>query len=101
MNRVGNGNTICTLLAVTLITSMIGTAPSEAWSAEKPAEQEAPELTMEAVKVEGQRIENVESVKKEFARRPGSNILIEEKQIVESRALSGRGTILDQRHLAP
>ena len=45
-------------------------------------------VTMQAVKVEGQKIENVEDVKKELARRPGSNILIEEKQIVESRELN-------------
>jgi iron complex outermembrane receptor protein len=45
-------------------------------------------VAMESVQVEGQKIENVEDVKKELARRPGSNILIEEKQIVESRQLN-------------
>jgi iron complex outermembrane receptor protein len=40
------------------------------------------------VEVKGKRIENVEDVKQELARRPGSNILIEEKQITESRALN-------------
>ncbi len=88
MNRARNWNTICALLVIILVTNMIGTAPSETWGTEAPAGQEATELTMEAVKVEGQRIENVNDVKKEFARRPGSNILIEEKQIVQSRALN-------------
>lgn len=87
MNRAKTWNTICGLLA-SIVMSVIGTLPSEAWGAEEPAGQEAPELTMEAVKVEGQRIENVNDVKREFARRPGSNILIEEKQITESRALN-------------
>lgn len=49
---------------------------------------EVPVVEMEAVQVPGQRIENVNAVKQEFARRPGSNILIEEKQITESRALN-------------
>jgi iron complex outermembrane recepter protein len=48
----------------------------------------APVVSMEAVTVEGQRIENIEDVKREFTKRPGSNILIEEKEIVESRALN-------------
>lgn len=87
MNRAKTWNTTCALLACIVMT-VIGTVPSEAWGAEEPAGQEAPELTMEAVKVEGQRIENVNDVKREFARRPGSNILIEEKQITESRAIN-------------
>ncbi len=87
MNRARILNIPCALLASILITA-ISTGPSVTWGAEEPAGREATELTMEAVKVEGQRIENVESVKKEFARRPGSNILIEEKHIVESRALN-------------
>jgi len=45
-------------------------------------------LVMEQVKVEGKKIENVDDVKAELARRPGSNILIEEKQITESRAFN-------------
>jgi len=45
-------------------------------------------LVMEPVKVEGKKIENVDDVKAELARRPGSNILIEEKQITESRAFN-------------
>ncbi len=45
-------------------------------------------VSMEPVHVEGQRIENEEDVKKELARRPASNILIPEKQIVESRQLN-------------
>ena len=119
MNRARIYNITCVLLAGIVIT-VIGTVPSVTWGAEEPAGREAPELTVEAVEVEGQRIENVNDVKKEFARRPGSNILIEEKQIVESRALNlqdvlqfapgvqfqsrtrgGRGTIFNPRHLAP
>lgn len=52
------------------------------------AEEREAVVTMQDVKVEGQKIENIEDVKKELARRPGSNILIEEKQIVESRQLN-------------
>lgn len=87
MSRARTWKTTWALLA-SIVMTVIGTVPSAIWAAEEPAGGEAPVLTMEAVKVEGQRIENVESVKKEFARRPGSNILIEEKQIVESRALN-------------
>ena len=35
---------------------------------------------MEPIQVEGKRIENIESVKKELDKRPGSSILIEERQ---------------------
>ncbi|MEQ1844749.1 MAG: TonB-dependent receptor, partial [Nitrospira sp.] len=87
MNRARILNITGALLAC-IVMSVIGTVPSETWGAEEPAGQEAPELTMEALKVEGQRIENVNDIKNEFARRPGSNILIEEKQITESRALN-------------
>jgi iron complex outermembrane receptor protein len=45
-------------------------------------------VTAEPVQVKGQKIENVDDVKAELARRPGSNILIEEKQITESRAFN-------------
>lgn len=44
--------------------------------------------TLPMVTVEGKRIENIDIVKEEFARRPGSNVIIEEKQIKESRALN-------------
>ncbi|MGH7205784.1 MAG: TonB-dependent receptor family protein [Nitrospiraceae bacterium] len=73
--------------ALGLCSLVFGT--DDLWAAE-PAEQdkEPVVVVMEPVKVEGQRIENVEDVKKELARRPGSNILIEEKQITESRALN-------------
>lgn len=87
MNRTRTWNSTRALLAC-IVMSVIASIPSVTWGAEEPVGPESAELTMEAVKVEGQRIENVESVKKEFARRPGSNILIEEKQIVESRALN-------------
>ncbi|MEO8046485.1 MAG: Plug domain-containing protein [Nitrospirota bacterium] len=87
MNRARIVNIPWTLLAG-IVMAVIGTVPSVTWGAEEPAGREATELTMKTVKVEGQRIENVNDVKKEFARRPGSNILIEEKQIVQSRALN-------------
>lgn len=54
-----------------------------------PTEQDKePVVILEPVRVEGQRIENIEDVKKDLARRPGSVILIEEKQITESRSLN-------------
>lgn len=75
----------------------VGLGP-EAQAEEKKAERR-PELggiypgeevivTAETVNVKGQKIENVDDVKAELARRPGSNILIEEKQITESRAFN-------------
>jgi iron complex outermembrane receptor protein len=45
-------------------------------------------IVAEEVSIEGKRIENVDAVKAELARRPASNILIEEKQITESRAFN-------------
>jgi iron complex outermembrane receptor protein len=51
-------------------------------------ESEAPVVVMEPVQVRGQKIENIEDVKAQLARRPGSNIIIEEKEIRESRALN-------------
>jgi iron complex outermembrane receptor protein len=65
----------------------VGIGPSLARSTEQPSD-DAPVVAVEAVEVSGKRIENVEDVKKDFARRPGSNILIEEKQITESRAIN-------------
>lgn len=53
---------------------------------EPPPEEEV--LSLEPVQVKGQMIENIHDVKKELARRPGSNILIEEKDIKETRALN-------------
>ena len=44
--------------------------------------------TLPMVTVEGKRIENIDIVKEEIARRPGSTVIIEEKQIKESRALN-------------
>jgi len=57
---------------------------------EAPPGKPAGETVVEArdVEVKGQKIENIEDVKKEFARRPGSNILIEEQQIKESRMVN-------------
>ena len=44
--------------------------------------------TLPIVTVEGKRIENIDIVKEELARRPASSVIIEEKQIQESRALN-------------
>src|SRR5690606_10095105 len=44
--------------------------------------------TLPTVTVEGKRIENIDIVKEEMARRPASTVLIEEKHIKESRALN-------------
>ena len=53
-----------------------------------PKSEDMPVIDVGPVEVRGQRIENIQDIKKELARRPGSNILIEEKQITESRALN-------------
>ncbi|CAI4030521.1 TonB-dependent receptor [Nitrospira tepida] len=71
-------------LLAAAVTCVCMSFPSEVWS----ASEEAPLVEVAPVEVRGQRIENVNDVKKEFARRPASNILIEEKQITESRALN-------------
>lgn len=44
--------------------------------------------TLPTLTVEGQRIENIDAVKEELARRPASTILIPEKEIEESRAFN-------------
>lgn len=72
-------------LAVVLLGSL---RPPAARAGEAPPEQDAPVVAVEPVEVSGKRIENVQDVKQELARRPGSNILIEEKQITESRAIN-------------
>ncbi|MCS6264878.1 MAG: TonB-dependent receptor [Nitrospira sp.] len=77
--------TAAACLAAALI---VGIEPSVAQATEEPSDQEAPVVVVDPVEVRGKRIENVEDVKQELARRPGSNILIEEKQITESRAIN-------------
>ena len=47
-----------------------------------------PVETLPIMTVEGKRIENIDIVKEEMARRPASTVLIEEKEIKESRALN-------------
>ena len=47
-----------------------------------------PVETLPVMTVEGKRIENIDIVKEEMARRPASTVLIEEKEIKESRALN-------------
>ncbi len=82
---------VCRLIVSVVVVLVVGTLLGVPYvQAEASAEvtEEPPAIEMDPIHVEGQRIENIESVKKEFARRPGSNILIEEKQIVESRALN-------------
>jgi iron complex outermembrane recepter protein len=72
-----------------LFMAMSLTQTASGWAQDVPAvEEEVPVITMEPVHVEGQKIENVEDVKKELARRPASNILIDEKHITESRAFN-------------
>lgn len=75
-------------LAVAAVLALVWIGPGVAGAQEPVLKEPESMVTMQAVKVEGQKIENVEDVKKELARRPGSNILIEEKQIVESRELN-------------
>jgi Rieske Fe-S protein len=61
----------------------------QAWAQEgSEKKDDSSVIEMEPIQVEGKRIENIESVKKELAKRPGSSILIEEKEIVQSRALN-------------
>ncbi|MES4786349.1 MAG: hypothetical protein C4294_11600, partial [Nitrospiraceae bacterium] len=66
---------------------LVSGQPAAGWAAEEPSDQDAPVVAVEAVEVQGKRIENIGDVKKELARRPGSNILIEEKQITETTAV--------------
>jgi len=57
--------------------------------AELPADQTTNEVEMlPPVLVEGKRIENIDIVKEELARRPGSVALIEEKEITQSRGVN-------------
>jgi iron complex outermembrane receptor protein len=74
-------------ITVCLVAMNLGGIILPAFGAEQP-DDEHPEIVMEAVSVEGKRIENIEDVKRDMARRPGSNILIEEKQITETRAFN-------------
>ena len=72
---------------VSLVVVLVGGLQTlNGWAADEPTDQDAPVVVVESVEIKGKRIENVEDVKQEFARRPGSNILIEEKQITETRA---------------
>lgn len=61
---------------------------SVARAADEPSDQEVPIVVVEPVEVQGKRIESIGDVKKELARRPGSNILIEEKQITETTTVN-------------
>ena len=62
---------------------------SLAWAQDSPEKKDdSAEIVMEPIQVEGKRIENVETVKREMAKRPASSILVPEKEIVQSRALN-------------
>jgi iron complex outermembrane recepter protein len=74
-----------TTLSAVLLFVGIGISHS-AFAADEPDEEGV--ISMEPVQVRGQMIENIEDVKAQLARRPGSNILIEEKDIKETRALN-------------
>ena len=74
-----------TTLSAVLLFVGIGISHS-AFAADQPDEEGI--ISMEPVQVRGQMIENIEDVKAQLARRPGSNILIEEKDIKETRALN-------------
>lgn len=77
------------VLSIVGILALLGIGARAGLAQDSDTKTDAPSVvSMEAVSVEGQRIENIEDVKKEFAKRPGSNILIEEKEIVQSRALN-------------
>lgn len=66
----------------------LGMGDISALAADVPEkDQEVPLVVLEPVKVEGQKIENEEDVKRNLARTPASTVLIEEKNIVESRQL--------------
>jgi iron complex outermembrane receptor protein len=65
---------------------MIAAQPHAASAADPPEEEAV--ISVEPVQVKGQKIENIQDVKAQLARRPGSNILIEEKEITESRGLN-------------
>ncbi|MCC2640862.1 MAG: putative TonB-dependent receptor [Nitrospira sp.] len=78
--------TAVTLSLVTILVAGIHT--SDGWAEEQLSDEETPFVVVEPVEVKGKRIENVEDVKQQLARRPGSNIIIEEKQITETRALN-------------
>jgi outer membrane receptor protein involved in Fe transport len=83
-------------LAALLLT---GAPPGGLWAAEEPQEQETPVIAVEPVEVSGKRIENVEDVKREFARRPGSNILIQEKEITEIARAESAGRACSSRQV--
>ncbi|WP_447984741.1 TonB-dependent receptor family protein [Nitrospira sp. Nam74] len=74
------------LLCLGLALAVVGGFQDGISAQEPPPEEEV--LSLEPVHVKGQMIENIQDVKKELARRPGSNILIEEKEIKETRALN-------------
>lgn len=87
---VGSRKKSCCLLfagAVWAVSMSLSMSPVWAQGGSEKKE-DAEVIEMEPIQVEGQRIENIDAVKKELAKRPASSILIEEKEIVQSRALN-------------
>jgi iron complex outermembrane receptor protein len=93
MIRLLSGRTMMPAVVLFIAVTLGGMAPPLVKGADKP-DEEHPEIIMDPVAVEGKRIENIEDVRQSLARRPGSNILIPEKQIVESRALNLNDVLL-------
>ncbi|MDE3119193.1 MAG: TonB-dependent receptor plug domain-containing protein, partial [Nitrospirota bacterium] len=74
-------------VAGTLVTGGAG------WAQESPPAEPVSsggEMVLETrdVEIKGQKIENIETIRRELETRPGSNILIEEQQIKESRMVN-------------
>ncbi len=79
-------STFVTMTCVLMLPLGIATRSNAVLAAEPPAEEGI--IAMEPVQVSGQKIENIEDVKADLARRPASTVLVEEKDIVESRQLN-------------
>ncbi len=87
MKRLQHWGSISVCWGLMLVCAMDLSA-SVVFAVEEPLEQDSPVVLVEPVEVQGKRIENIGDVKKELARRPGSNILIEEKQIAETTTVN-------------
>lgn len=83
--------TMCRLVVYAGIGCVVnaGVSAPMVWAQEESDKKDdAAVIEMEPLQVEGKRIEHIDSVKKELAKRPASSILIEEKEIAQSRALN-------------
>ncbi|WP_447968887.1 TonB-dependent receptor family protein [Nitrospira sp. M1] len=74
------------LFSIGLMSMTLGASMTFAEPSKEPAPTEVEMLA--PVLVEGKRIENIDVVKEELARRPGSVALIEEKEIRQSRGVN-------------